>query len=213
MLGGGLPQHQICLIYGEAATGKTILSIQFATEAARKECKIFYVDSDQSFSSNRVERLVDGHTLAQNIVLFRPEDFREQGRFLDTLESHLTKTPTLLVIDSITGLYRTPETGGHEFFARDRDLNRQLANLSGLAARFALWILLTGQVHSTPSRGEWIVEPVATRTLQHWSDLILRLRQTPRQGVRDCALEKKPEADVTNEHCLFRITEDGVEDA
>jgi RecA/RadA recombinase len=213
ILGGGLPKHRICLLYGEAATGKTILSMQFALEAARNGFKIFYLDSDQSFSPYRVERLADSQAVASRIVLFRPEDFKEQGAILDSFESVLTKTPTLLVADSITGLYRAVENGNREFFGRDRDLNRQLANLDSLASRFELWILLTGQVHSAPSRGDWIVEPVATRTLKHWSHLIVRLRQTPRVGIRDCAIEKNSGTDMSGGHCLFRITEDGIEDA
>ena len=212
LLRGGLPKHMICLLYGEAATGKTVLAMQFALEAAKNGFKVFYLDSDQSFSSHRMERLADSQTVASQIILFRPEDFRDQGIILDSFESLLARTPTLLVVDSVTGLYRSVETSSHEFFGRDRELNRQLANLKSLAARFELWILLTGQVHSAPSRGEWIVEPVATRTLKHWSDLMVRLRQTPRVGVRDCMLEKSDGTD-TAEHCLFRITEDGIEDA
>lgn len=212
LLGGGLPKHRICLVYGEAATGKTVLSLQFAIEAARNGSRVFYLDSDQSFSPNRLERLEDASVVANQIVLFRPEDFDEQGIILDSFENLLSRTPTLLVVDSITGLYRAADKSNREFFGRDRELNRQMANLNSLAARFELWILLTGQVHSAPSRGDWIVEPVATRTLKHWSDLIVRLRQTPRPGIRNCALEKSNGADVA-EHCLFRISEDGIEDA
>lgn len=212
LLGGGLPKHQVCMLYGEAATGKTVLAMQFGLEAARNGFKVFYLDSDQSFSPNRMERLADGEAVASQIVLFRPEDFKEQGAILDSFEGLLAKTPTLLVVDSITGLFRAVEKSSREFFGRDRELNRQLANLKSLASRFELWILLTGQVHSAPSRGDWIVEPVATRTLKHWSDLIVRLRQTPRQGVRDCMLERTNRTD-TAEHCRFRITENGIEDA
>ncbi|HEX4921729.1 MAG TPA: ATPase domain-containing protein, partial [Candidatus Bathyarchaeia archaeon] len=182
LLGGGLSKHRICLLYGEAATGKTILSMQFALEAARRGSKVFYIDPEQSFSSERISRLADSEDVASQIVLFRPEHFKEQGVILDSFESLLTKIPTLLVADSITGLYRAVEKSNREFFGRDRELNRQLASLHSLATRFELWVLLTGQVHSAPSRGDWIVEPVATRTLRHWSDIVVRLRQTPRAG-------------------------------
>jgi hypothetical protein len=53
---------------------------------------------------------------------------------------------------------------------------------------------------------------VATRTLKHWSDMVLRLRQTPKTGVRDCVLEKKNGVEVAGTHSLFRIGEDGIED-
>ena len=213
LLGGGFPLHQISLLYGEAATGKTILSMQCVLEAARKEYKVFYLDSDQSFSANRMERLAGGRELAERIVLFRPEDFDEQGRIVENIENLLTKTPTLLVVDSITGLYRGGQVKPEGYFGRDRELNRQLAQLDALASRFAAWILLTGQVHSSPTGGEWLVEPVATRTLRHWSDLILRLTQTPRPNVRDCFLEKKNGLDVSGNHCPFKITDEGIEEA
>ena len=213
LLGGGFPFHQISLLYGEAATGKTILSMQCVLEAARKEYKVFYLDSDQSFSVNRMERLAGGRELAERIVLFRPEDFDEQGRIVENIENLLTKTPTLLVVDSITGLYRGGQVKPEGYFGRDRELNRQLAQLDALGSRFAAWILLTGQVHSSPTGGEWLVEPVATRTLRHWSDLILRLTQTPRPNVRDCFLEKKNGLEVSGNHCPFKITDEGIEEA
>src|SRR6266849_4762763 len=194
LLGGGFPLRQISLLYGEASTGKTILSMQCALEMARKDFRVFYVDADQSFSAHRLERMIGGPEIAEK------------------LENVLTKTPALVVLDSITGLYRSDNGGSEKIFARNRELNRQLAHLNSLAARFTLWVLLTGQVHSTPSGGEWLVEPVATRTLKHWSDLVLRLRQTPKTDVRDCILEKKNGIEVSGAHSLFRIGEDGIED-
>ena len=187
--------------------------MQYVLEAARQDYKVFYLDSDQSFSANRMERLAGGRELAERIVLFRPEDFDEQGRIVENIENLLTKTPTLLVVDSITGLYRGGQVKPEGYFGRDRELNRQLAQLDALASRFAAWILLTGQVHSSPTGGEWLVEPVATRTLRHWSDLILRLTQTPRPNVRDCFLEKKNGLDVSGNHCPFKITDEGIEEA
>ena len=212
MLGGGLPIKQLSLLYGEAATGKTILSMQCALDAARSASKVYYVDSDQSFSVNRKKQLPSGTGLAERIVLFQPDDFRQQIRVVESIESLLTKTPALVIVDSVTGLYRALDGRSQGFFARDRDLNRQLAHLHSLASRFPLWALLTGQVHSAPSGREWLVEPVATRSLRHWSDLILRLRHTPRSAVIECILEKKNGVDVAPTHYPFKITEDGIED-
>jgi DNA repair protein RadB len=179
---------------------------------ARKDFRVFYVDADQSFSTHRLERMIGGPEFAEKIVLFRPEDFKDQIGIVENLENVITKAPALVVLDSITGLYRSDNRGSEKIFARNRELNRQLAHLNSLAARFTLWVLLTGQVHSTPSGREWLVEPVATRTLKHWSDLVLRLRQTPKTDVRDCILEKKNGIEVSGAHSLFRIGEDGIED-
>ena len=187
--------------------------MQSAVEAAHRDCKVFYVDSDQSFSSNRMESISGGQQVADRIILFRPENFEEQDLILENFENLMTNAPTLLIVDSITGLYRTGRIKPEEYFGRDRELNRQIARLHSLAARFGLWILLTGQVHSSPSGGQWLVEPVATRTLKHWADVILRLTQTPRSGVRDCLLEKGNRTELTNGHSLFKIGENGIQDA
>ncbi len=212
LLGGGFPAGQISLVYGEASTGKTILSMHCALEAASSDFKTLYIDADQSFSTHKLERLPRAAQLAERIILFRPEDFRDQVKIVEGIESMLTKRPTLLVVDSITGLYRSSNGKPDRFFARDRELNRQLAYLNDLAPRFPLWILLTGQVHSSPVGWDWIVEPVATRTLRHWAGLIMRLRQTPRKDVRECILEKSDGTNVSGSPVLFRISEDGITD-
>jgi RecA/RadA recombinase len=213
LLGGGIPIHQIGLVYGEAATGKTVLAMQCVLEAAQRDCRVFYFDSDQSFSANRLGHLAGGSELAERIVLFQPENFEEQAHIIESIENLLTKTPALLVVDSITGLYRAGGVRSEEYFGRDRQLNRQLAQLDAISSKFPAWVLLTGQVHSSPSGHEWLVEPVAERTLRHWSDLILRLNQTPRSDVRDCFLEKRNGLEASGSHCLFKITESGIEDA
>jgi DNA repair protein RadA len=175
--------------------------------------KVFYLDSDGSFTPHRLEHLSVKDEVAERIVVFRTEDCRDQVRITETLETLLTKAPTLLVVDSITGLYRAAFRRRTEVFAYNRELNRELAYLADLARRFELGTLLTGEVHSQPGLGEWSVEPVATRTMRHWSRLILRIRPTPRQNVRECLLEKIDGREVSGPRCLFRISETGVEDA
>jgi RecA/RadA recombinase len=186
--------------------------MQSALEAAARGFKVFFVDADLSFSTQRLESLDRGGELAENIVVFQPEDFREQIRITESLEVLLSKTPALLVVDSVTGLYRADIEKPGSAFVHNRELNRQLAYLSDLASRFELTILLTGQVHSQPSRGSWLIAPVATRTLRHWSYLILRLRPTPRHDVRECLLEKIDGREVRGPRGLFRIGESGLED-
>ncbi|OLE68938.1 hypothetical protein AUF78_13685 [archaeon 13_1_20CM_2_51_12] len=212
LLKGGFALRRINLVYGEASTGKTVLAMQSALEASARGFKVFFVDADLSFSVQRLESLDRGGELAENIVVFQPEDFGEQSRITESLEGMLSKTPALLIVDSVTGLYRADIEKPGAAFIRNRELNRQLASLSDLASRFELTILLTGQVHSQPSRGSWLIAPVATRTLRHWSYLILKLRPTPRHDVRDCLLEKIDGRDVKGARALFRIGETGLED-
>src|SRR5947199_4461482 len=212
LLKGGFALRKINLVYGEASTGKTVLSMQTALEAAARGLNVFFVDADLSFSVQRLESLDRGKEVAENIVVFQREDFRDQIRITEWSEVLLSKTTTLLVVDSVTGLYRADLEKPGTVFVHNRELNRQLAYLSDLASRFELSILLTGQVHSKPSRGSWLIAPVATRSLRHWSSTILRLRQTPRRDVRECLLEKIDGRESGGLRTLFRIGEAGLED-
>lgn len=213
MLKGGFPLHQLNFVYGEASTGKTVLSMQFAVESSTRGFRVFYLDSDGSFTPHRLENLSVKDEVAEKIVVFRPEDFRDQVRITETVETLLTNTPAFLVVDSVTGLYRAALRKPKEAFAYNRELNRELAYLGDLSKRFKLGTLLTGEVHSQPRFGDWSVEPVATRTMRHWSRIILRLRPTPRHDVKECVLEKFDGREVSGPRCLFRISETGVEDA
>ena len=210
---GGFPLRKTSLIYGEASTGKTVLAMQSALKASAMGFKVFFIDSDLSFSVQRLESLDHGRELAENIVLFQPEDFREQTRVMESLEVLLTNTPALLIIDSITGLYRAELGTPSAVFANSRELNRQMAYLSDLSSRLDLTVLLTGQVHSQPRMGSWVITPVAMRTLRHWSSMILRIRPTARQDVKECLLEKLDERDLRGPRALIRIGENGLEDA
>jgi RecA/RadA recombinase len=209
---GGFVLRRINLVYGEASTGKTVLALQSALKAAAMGFKVFFVDADLSFSVQRLESLDRGGELAGNILVFQPKDFREQSHITESLEMMLSKTPALLIIDSVTGLYRADLDKPETVFVRNRELNRQLAYLSDLASRSELTVLLTGQVHSQPSGATWLIAPVATRTLRHWSHLIFRLRPTPRRDVRECLVEKLDGRDVRGARALFRIGEAGLDD-
>src|SRR5207249_54869 len=157
LLKGGITFVTIKLVYEEESTGKSVLSMQSALAAATSGLKVFFVDADLSFSVQRLESLDRGKELAENIVVFQPEEFREQIRITESLEVLLSRTPALLVVDSVTGLYRADLEKPGMVFVNNRELNRQLAYLSDLASRFELTILLPGQVHSQPSRGSCIV--------------------------------------------------------
>jgi DNA repair protein RadB len=212
LLRGGFSPHQINFVYGEASSGKTILTVQCAIEAALQNYKVFYVDSDQSFSPHRLESLPFSSKSLEQIIIFRPGDFQDQMRITETFENLLTKNPALLVIDSITGLYRASLRQRKDAFPYNRELNRELAILSDLARRFPLVAILTGEVHSQPGPVEWSIEPVATRTLEHWSNTVARLQHTARSDVRELVLEKLDGRSLPSPRGVFRITDDGIED-
>ncbi len=213
MLHGGFSFSEVSLVYGEASTGKTTLTIQCAVECAKKGLKVLYVDADRSFSQNRFAQLAGDQLdrIAANIVLFVPETFSEQTSLVERMESYVTGSTGMIVVDTVTSLYRSSLGSMEKVFAQNRELNRQLAYLAELAAVRHVAILLTSQVHGLPFRVGHQIEPVARRILTYWSGAILRLVSTADPGVKTAMLERHSSPNVPLTSCLLRITEKGLE--
>lgn len=192
MLQGGFVKGEVTLLYGAAATGKTTVVIQSAISAARLGFKVLYVDSDHSFTQQRFQQIArsDSKAASELILLFLPETFTEQRKIIESLENYLTPAFGLLVIDSVSSLYRASFSKAESVFTLNRDLSRQLAYLSEISSTARLACVITSQVHSrlTPPIGD--IEPVARRALFHFPQTILRLSNTPRYDVKEFRLER-----------------------
>jgi len=195
LLGGGLPKGRVSLVYGEAETGKTSLAIQCAVNCAKTDCKTVFIDVDGTFSSRRLLQIayLDIEKLSPLIILFRPTIFQEQTNVIDCLEKYLTGKAELVIVDTITSLYRV-ELGGppEKTFKLNRELNTQLAYLAQIAKTQKVAVLITSQVRSSLMEEQINVEPVATRVLKFWSDIILRFKRTEQMQVIKVFLEKHP---------------------
>ena len=213
MLHGGFPTSQVSLVYGEASTGKTTLAIQCAVESAKKDLKVLYVDADRSFSQNRFAQLAGDQLekVADNIVVFAPETFSEQTSLVEGIESYVTGSTGMVVVDTITSLYRSSLGSTEKVFAQNRELNRQLAYLAELAAVRRIAVLLTSQVHGLPFRGGHETELVARRILTYWCRVVLKLVSTANPAVKTALLERHSSPNVPLTSCPLRITERGLE--
>jgi DNA repair protein RadB len=194
LLGGGLPSDSVSLVYGEAETGKSSLAIQCAVNCARAGLKSIFIDSDGTFSSRRLSQIAyhDYEEISPLIILITPSIFQEQVEALDHLEDYITKKVGLLVVDTITSLYRVELGGQKETFELNRELNRQIAYLSEIATSHKVAALITSQVRSVFRRDQVGVEPVARRVLKFWSKVVLNLKPTSQGGIIKAVLEKHP---------------------
>lgn len=217
ILGGGIPFGRVTLIYGEASTGKTTLAMRVLVNYLRAGGedanlkRALYVDSDHKFSLARFSQIAgtDVDEVLKRFLLCMPEDFEEQMRLMEEVESFTAGNIRLIVLDTITSLYREEITSSSDVFSLNRGLNRQLAYLREAAEKRDLAVLLLSQVHSTLKPGEPSIEPVSSRLLRYWSDIILRLDLTPQPGVRVAVLEK-PSRGMTS--CRFRLVPSGLVD-
>jgi len=214
LLRGGVARGEITLIYGEAATGKTTAAIQTAAHAAKRSLKVLYVDSDHSFTQQRFQQVSgrDWHQLSELIMLFLPDTFEDQRSLVESLSNFVTPYLGLIVIDSVSSLYRAEFSTTDSIFNLNRDLTRQLAYLADLTIMKKVACLITSQVHARLKPPYDQIEPVARRALFHFLGTILRIRNTPSVNVKEFSLERLRGVESPGGRCLVALVESGLSD-
>jgi DNA repair protein RadB len=217
ILEGGIPFGKVTLIYGEASTGKTTLAMKCVVNYLRQDHeasqlrRALYIDSDGKFSLARFSQIaeVDYNEFMKGLLLCMPKTFAEQTRIIEGLTSFTSRDIRLVVLDTITSLYREEVASTGKIFPLNRELNRQLAYLKETAEEQNLGVILLSQVHSTLQPNESPITPVSSRLIGYWSDMILMLDLTPQAGVRTLFLEK-PRRIMMG--CRFRLAPSGLID-
>jgi DNA repair protein RadB len=211
MLEGGLALGDVTLVYGEAETGKTSLAIQCAVNTARIGYKAIFVDSDDTFSPVRLSQIANKDTdeVAPSITLVKPTTFQEQASAIDRLDEYLTKAVGLVIVDTVTALYRIELGEPKKTFTLNRELGRQVACLAQIAKTRKVAVLINSQVRNVFLEGVVTMEPVATRVLKFWADVVLNLKHTGQSRVMKAVLEKHPERKRTIS-CYFKIEKTGI---
>lgn len=213
-IGGGISPESLVLIYGEPETGKTTLAMQCAVNCALQNHKTLFVDCDNTFSAKRLSQVASGkfEEIAELIILMRPNDFREQTAVIDRLSEYTEKNFGLVVIDTITSLYRlrVAEASG-KAFGLNRELNRQIAILAQTVKIQKLPVVITSQVRGVFDDSQVSVAPVATRVLRFWADTIIAMRPTENSQVINAVLEKTRE-NPQEVSCYLSIGETGIRD-
>jgi RecA/RadA recombinase len=211
---GGISSETVTLIYGEPETGKSTLAVQCAVSCGLQNLKVLFVDCDNTFSPKRLSQITDDKfdAIAEQIILVKPKDFREQTAVIDHIAEYTGKGFGLIVIDTFTSLYgaKVSQIEG-KAFSVNRELNRQLAILAESAKIRKIPVVITSQVRSVfddPNAG---VRPVATRVLKFWADKIISLKPTESPIIK--VVVEKSRANTAEVTCYVQILEKGIVDA
>ncbi|HDJ26429.1 MAG TPA: hypothetical protein ENF34_03850, partial [Candidatus Bathyarchaeota archaeon] len=216
LLGGGLKEGTILLVYGAAGTGKTTLVLQMALNCSGMGHKALFVDCEGDLRAERIRAISGGEpTAVENLTIARPRDFEEQSTIIDSLEQFASAGLAFVAIDTMTGLYRAELSKGVSPFKLNRELNRQAAVMAEVARDYGLAVALTSQVRAKigkPGQEAGEVEPVANRILRYWADMVICLRHAGQRGLRMAILEKGPSLSGPGPRAtrFFRITEGGI---
>jgi RecA/RadA recombinase len=213
-IGGGISPESVTLIYGEPETGKTTLAIQCAVNCALQNYKILFVDCDNTFSTKRLSQLSAEKfdQIAEQIILVKPKDFREQTAVVDHIQDYTEKNFGLIIIDTLTSLYGAEVSGySGKAFSVNRELNRQLAILAQTAKIRKIPVMVISQVRSVFDNPNVSVAPVAHRVLKFWADTIIEMKPTGYPQIIKAVLEKTRE-NSQEVNCYVQIVESGIKD-
>ena len=186
---GGLNTGLFSHVYGEAASGKTTLALQFVANAHRLDIGTIYVNSENTSPIRRLEQMTGRpfENIENMVKILGPKGFSEQGILIDDLELYLRENTKLVIIDTLTKYYRLELEDKKTNYARHRELNRQAGVLKGLARNNEIAILILNQVRSQ-LKGVDDFEPVAKNILDYWSDYTIKLRVA--QGIGERVIKR-----------------------
>ena len=162
-LGGGIKEGLITSISGQSATGKTQLAFQICINALDNGKEILFHDTTGEF---RPERLVEimqlqkiNPSLLDKIKVNRITNTVEQ---LQSISDTKLENYSLLIIDSVTDLFSFEYSEKEQSFEKNVSFMKYMHNLSSIAIRVKIPIIITNIVRSVNKHEkENLEEPIS----------------------------------------------------
>jgi DNA repair protein RadB len=149
LLDGGYDHNIITTIYGPSGSGKTNLCLIAATKIAESGKKVIFLDTEGGIAVERIKQLSSKYgEILPRMIFFNPVNFAEQSEIFETLRDLVNERTGLIVVDSISMLYRLELGKREEVYEVNAALGRQIAYLVEIARRKKIPVLITNQVYS-----------------------------------------------------------------
>ena len=223
LIGGGIETQSITEIYGKFASGKsqwcfvTSVTAQLPVEKGGLNGNVLYIDSENSFRPERVISTakhlgLDPSKVLKKIFVARAYNADHQMLLAEkAAELVKEKNIKLLIVDSLMAQFRAEYIGRGKLADRQQKLNKHLRVLQKLAEMHNVAVLVTNQVMSRPDIlfGD-PTAPVGGNVLAHASKTRIYLRKS-KGDKRVAKLVDSPS--LPDGEAIFRVTENGIEDA
>ncbi len=207
-LEGGYEKDVITTIYGPAGSGKTVLAMLCSINMARTGKKIIYIDTENSFSIERLKQIApDYKKILDNMVFLKPVSFEEQKKDFEKLKDLVNDKIGLIVVDTIAMLYRLELGQNEEVYEVNRMLGKQISYLSEISRKKDIPILITNQVYSSfEEKGK--VNIVGGDILKYGSKCLIELQITPQNNRR--VIIKKHRSIAQEKSIYLKIVQTGI---
>ncbi|GAA5887455.1 hypothetical protein JCM6882_002536 [Rhodosporidiobolus microsporus] len=225
ILGGGIETGAITELYGEFRTGKSQICHQLAVtcqlpcDMKGGEGKCLYIDTEGTFRPERLLAIAErygmnGEDVLDNVAYARAYNADHQSQLLVLAGAMMSESRfSLIIVDSVTSLYRTDYSGRGELSARQMHLAKFLRSLMRLADEFGVAVVVTNQVvasvDNAPGAPGDSRKPIGGNIMAHASTTRVSMRKGrgPERIAKIVDSPCMPEADGK-----FQITSQGITD-
>lgn len=165
LLGGGVETHAITEAFGEFGSGKSQIGFQLAVNAQLSQEQgglggdVVFIDTEGTFRPERIKQLSDAKGLnsaeiLKKIKVARAYSSDHQMLLAEKIEELIQKQGVnvkLIIIDSLTSLFRAEFTGRGTLADRQQKLNKHLHTLQRIADKYNIAVYITNQVMANPA--------------------------------------------------------------
>ena len=222
LIGGGVETQAITETFGKFSSGKTQLgfqlsvNVQLPKDKGGLEGSCLLIDAESTFRPERVKQIAEARGLnsdeiLKNIHVARAVNTDHQMILVDKADEVIEKNNIkLIVVDSLTSMFRTDFIGRGAYSERQQKLNKHVHALQKLADRYNLAVYITNQVMDNPAIlfGD-PTTPIGGHVLAHAAVYRLYLRKG-KEEKRIARLVDSPS--MPEGEAIFKVTTKGIED-
>ncbi|MBN1785778.1 MAG: DNA repair and recombination protein RadA [Candidatus Methanofastidiosa archaeon] len=222
LIGGGFETQAIVEAFGEFGSGKSqiahqlAVTVQLPKERGGLDACAALIDTENTFRPERVMQIakfleMDPKEALRNIHVARAFNSSHQILLAERAEELFEKLGCkLLIVDSLTSMFRAEFVGRGTLAERQQKLGMHLRQLHKIANLYDSCVFVTNQVSSKPDAffGD-PTRPVGGHVLGHSATIRIYLRKS-KQGQRIARLVDSPS--LPEGEALFMVTENGITD-
>ncbi len=228
-LDGGYDEDIITTIYGPSGVGKTNMCLLCAISVVQQGKKVIFIDTEGGIAVERIKQLTGEYEKVLERMLFcNPTTFEEQKEMFERVKEMVNEEVSggvsegiigvekdgrkeeygLIIVDSISMLYRLELGKSEEVYDVNTALGRQIAYLVEIARKKKIPVLITNQVYADFDNRDK-VKMVGGDLLKYGSKCLIELMK-----FAHCrgAILRKHRSLAEGRELKFKIVEKGIEE-